>query len=375
MFGFHYNNSRKGNNLSIREKTILKAYSNFYDDKGEKRLKSMRNKRSLLKMVCAAIGITAILSGCGAAKTTNSANGASDGFPKQTITFVVPYAPGGDFDTTARILAPYLSQYLPNKPSVIVKNIPGGNSQVGAENVLHAKPDGYTIGYFTLPGLALGPLIGQGEYDLTKVEWIGQVFNLPYVAAANKKASLKDIDSLKAFPKLRMGTTGITTSAGLGSFIASKELGINPTFVPSGGSSESVLAASQGSVDFVQFPYPAMRQQLDAKLIKPLWVYSKERLKYLPDVPTIGEMGHPELANLINLVGAVGTTPGVSKEHLQVLRDALKKAMEDPKFLDKMNKEYHSPQYLNADDTLKEVKDDIQSLKKYADPIKSTIKK
>lgn len=356
----------------------MKAYSIFYDNKGENLLKSLRSKKNLLKMVCAAVGLTAILAGCGAAKTTSSSNGAakapSDGFPKQTITFVVPYSPGGDFDTTARIIAPYLSKYLPNKPSVIVKNIPGGNSQVGTENILHAKPDGYTIGYFTLPGLALGPMIGQGNFDLTKVDWIGQVFNLPYVAAATKKADIKDVNSLKAFSKLRVGTTGITTSAGLGSFIASKELGINPTFVPSGGSSESVLAASQGSVDFVQFPYPAMKQQLDAGLIKPLWVYSDKRLKNLPNVPTIGEMGHPELKSLISLVGAVGTTPGVSKEHLQVLRDALKKAMEDPQFLDKMNKDYHSPQYLNADDTLKEVKDDIASLKKYADPIKSTIK-
>ncbi|WCK52310.1 tripartite tricarboxylate transporter substrate binding protein [Aneurinibacillus sp. Ricciae_BoGa-3] len=337
-------------------------------------MKNIRRKQGLLKIVCAALGITTILSGCSAAKTSNSAKGSSDQYPKQTITFVVPYSPGGDFDTTARILVPFLSEYLPNKPSVIVKNVPGGNSVVGTENILHAKPDGYTIGYFTLPGIALGPLIGNGDYDLTKVEWIGQVFNLPYVAAASKTANIKDIKSLKALPKLRVGTTGITTSAGLGSFIASKELNIHPTFVPSGGSSESVMAASQGSVDFVQFPYPAMRQQIEAGLIKPVWTYSKERLKNLPNVPTIGELGYPQLSGLVNLVGAVGTTPGVSKEHLQILRDALKKAMEDPKFLDKMNKQYHSPQYLNADDTLKEVKDDIESLKKYADPIKNSIK-
>jgi tripartite-type tricarboxylate transporter receptor subunit TctC len=341
-------------------------------------LKNIRSKKGFLKMVCAAIGITAMLSGCGAAKTTTSANGttnaSSDGFPKQTITFVVPYSPGGDFDTTARILAPYLSKYLPNKPSVIVKNIPGGNSQVGTQNILTAKPDGYTIGYFTLPGLALGPLIGQGNFDLTKVSWIGQVFDLPYVAAVSKNANIKDVKSLKAFPKLRVGTTGITTSAGLGAFITSKELGINPTYVPSGGSSESILAASQGSVDFVQFPYSAMKQQIDAGLLKPLWVYSDKRLKDLPNVPTIGEMGHPELNNLIDLVGAVGTTPGVSQAHLQILRDALKKAIADPEFINKMNQGFHSPKYLNADDTLKEVTADIASLKKYAGEIKNTVK-
>ncbi len=322
--------------------------------------------------------VTSALAGCGTA-SAKSGNGTGnsagdDGYPKKTITLIVPYAPGGDFDTTARLLAPFLSQYLPNHPSVIVKNVPGGNSVIGDMQVINAKPDGYTIGYFTLPAIALGPLIGQGNYDLTKVSWVGQVFSMPYVAAASVKSGLNDINSVKADSHLKVGTTGITTTAGLASFMTMKTLGIkNSTTVPSGGSSESVLAAAQGSVDFVQFPYPALQQEFKAGLLKPLWVDAKERLPQLPNVKTISELGYPELASVVSLNGAIGTTPGVTSHDLGILQDALKKAINDPDFISKMKAANETPLYLDGTDTLSEVQNDINLMKKYAPEIKAQI--
>ncbi|MCL6592384.1 MAG: tripartite tricarboxylate transporter substrate binding protein [Alicyclobacillus sp.] len=344
-------------------------------------------KRALLASAMA-VGLAAAAAGCGqatsgggnsAAPSTQPANtttqAPADHFPNQTITFIVPYAPGGDFDTTARLLAPYLSKYLPNHPSVIVKNVPGGNSVIGDMQVINAKPDGYTIGYFTLPAIALGPLIGQGDYDLTKVSWIGQVFSMPYVAAVSSKSGLKSVQDVKASSHLRVGTTGITTTAGLAAFITMKTLGVqNYVTVPSGGSSQSILAAAQGSVDFVEFPYPALKQEISAGLIKPLWVNASQRMPELPDIPTSSEIGYPQLASLVSLNGAIGTTPGVPAQDLQVLRDALKKAMSDPEFLQKMKAANESPAYLDGDATLSEVTQDIQTMQKYASDIKAQIK-
>ncbi|WP_281180664.1 tripartite tricarboxylate transporter substrate binding protein [Alicyclobacillus kakegawensis] len=295
-------------------------------------------------------------------------------YPQHTITFIVPYAPGGDFDTTARLLAPYLTKYLPHHPAVIVKNVPGGNSVIGDMQVINAKPDGYTIGYFTLPGIALGPLIGQGNYDLTKVSWIGQVFAMPYVAAVSKDSGLNSLKDVQKDPHLKVGTTGITTTAGLISFITLKSLGVqNSTTIPSGGSSQSVLAASQGTVDFVQFPYPALRQEISAGLLKPLWVNASQRLPGLPNVPTIGQLGHPELATVARLAGVVGTAPGVSQENLAVLRSAFKKAVQDQGFVSKMKAANESTQYLNGQDTLMAVQRDIKLMRKYAPEIKDEI--
>ncbi|MCL6633388.1 MAG: tripartite tricarboxylate transporter substrate binding protein [Alicyclobacillus herbarius] len=341
-----------------------------------------RSKCRRMQNMIAVLGLGGILTtagGCGAtsagAGNTSSVTKQGDSsYPEHTITFIVPYAPGGDFDTTARLLAPYLTKYLPHHPSVIVKNVPGGNSVIGDMQVINAQPDGYTIGYFTLPGIALGPLIGQGNYDLTKVSWVGQVFAMPYVAAASKHSGLNSLRDVQKASHLKVGTTGITTTAGLISFISLKSLGVkNSTTVPSGGSSQSVLAASQGTVDLVQFPYPALRQEMSAGLLKPLWVNASQRLPQLPNVPTIAQLGHPELAAIARLAGVVGTTPGVPQENLTVLRSALKKAVHDPEFISKMKAANESTQYLDGQDTLKEVRTDIQLMKKYAPEIKAEI--
>ncbi|MCF8563136.1 tripartite tricarboxylate transporter substrate binding protein [Alicyclobacillus tolerans] len=344
------------------------------------RVESRKGFLRVLTVVGIAGVTAAAVVGCGSSGSSGTANNTSSGsqgssaYPDHTISFIVPYAPGGDFDTTARILAPYLTKYLPHHPSVIVKNVPGGNSVIGDMQVINAKPDGYTIGYFTLPGIALGPLIGQGNYDLTKVSWVGQVFAMPYVAAVSKKSGLTSLKAVQADNHLKVGTTGITTTAGLTSFITMQTLGVKKsTTVPSGGASQSILAASQGALDFVQFPYPALRQEIAAGLLKPLWVDAPNRLSQLPNVPTIKELGYPQLANVVRLVGAIGTTPNVSAQEVSVLQKALQQAEKDPEFLAKMKSAHESAAYLNGQDTLSEVKGDIQLMQKYAVQIKAQI--
>ncbi|MCL6592989.1 MAG: tripartite tricarboxylate transporter substrate binding protein, partial [Alicyclobacillus sp.] len=265
-------------------------------------------------------------------------------------------------------------KYLPNHPSVIVKDVPGGNTQIGSLEVINAKPDGYTLGFFNLPGLALGPLIGQGNYDLTKVAWVGQVWVNPYVAAASAKSGITDITSLKNHANLRIGTTGITSTAGLNAFIVEKTLGLKATTIPSGGAAQSVLAASQGAVDFVQFPYGGtMTQEIQAGMLKPLWVTSHERLPQLPQVPTIAELGYPQLESVAQLANDLGTTPGTPADHLAILRDALQKAAQDPEFIQKMQASQYTVAYKNGDDTLQSVKDDISVLTQYAPAIRAKI--
>ncbi|MCL6593576.1 MAG: tripartite tricarboxylate transporter substrate binding protein, partial [Alicyclobacillus sp.] len=289
------------------------------------------------------------------------------------ITIVVPVAPGGGLDTTARALAQYLPKYLPGHPSVVVKNEPGGAHVIGINHVLTAKPDGSTLGIFTMPGDALNPLIGQGNYDLTKVAWIAQLVDNPYVAAVSVKSKFQSLQDLQKASNVRVGSTGLSTSAGVSVFIAAKQLGIHATYVPSPGSSQSVLAAAQGSVDFVQFPYEAERQEIEAGLIKPLWVYTAQRIPELPNVPSVTEMGHPELADTINEVLSLGTTPGTPDNIVQALADGVAQAMKDPELLKKLQAAKINAEYLDPQKTLAEVKNDIQTMQKYAPDIKQSL--
>src|SRR3990172_7305792 len=93
----------------------------------------------------------------------------------KTITIVVGYKPGGGYDATARLLARHLPKHIPGSPTIIVQNMPGANSIIGANHVyVVAKPDGLTLGTFNrnLPIAHLLNVAG-GKYDMTKFAWIG----------------------------------------------------------------------------------------------------------------------------------------------------------------------------------------------------------
>src|SRR2546428_13318864 len=88
---------------------------------------------------------------------------AQPNFAGKTVTVVVGYKPGGGYDATARLLARHLPDHLPGKPTVIVQNMPGGNSIIAANHMYNvAKTDGLTIGTFNrnLPIAQLPPVQG-----------------------------------------------------------------------------------------------------------------------------------------------------------------------------------------------------------------------
>src|SRR5689334_1516656 len=100
-------------------------------------------------------------------------------FAGKTVTIIVGYKPGGGYDATARLLARYLPKHLPGKPTVIVQNMPGGNSIIAANHLYNvAKPDGLTIGTFNR-NLPIAQLTGvQGvKFDVRKFAWIGSAAN------------------------------------------------------------------------------------------------------------------------------------------------------------------------------------------------------
>src|SRR5256714_11394185 len=100
---------------------------------------------------------------------------AQPNFAGKPLTIIVGYKPGGGYDGAARMLARHLPQHIPGKPTVIVQNMPGGNSIIAANHMYNvAKPDGLTIGTFNrnLP-IAQWPAVCGVKFDITKFAWIG----------------------------------------------------------------------------------------------------------------------------------------------------------------------------------------------------------
>ena len=123
---------------------------------------------------------------------------ASAQFPEKAITLIVPWSPGGSGDMTCRILAAEMETYL--KQPVVVKNMPGGGSMVGATALANAKPDGYTLGF-------LGISAGIAQYTsvspvmMDRYTAVSGVINPSLVLLVNTDAPWKTLGEFVAYAK------------------------------------------------------------------------------------------------------------------------------------------------------------------------------
>lgn len=117
-------------------------------------------------------------------------------FPAKNIEFVIPVSPGGGFDTYVRAVSPVMEKHLPQSVNVVPTNVPAAGGARGAAQVFRAKPDGYTIGIFNIPGILVPQLRGDSsvQYDLTKLTWLGSFGSDEYGVTY---LSTEEIDTIK----------------------------------------------------------------------------------------------------------------------------------------------------------------------------------
>ncbi len=143
-------------------------------------------------------------------------SGRAQAFPERPIRFIVPYAPGGSTDTSARIVSEKLAALL-GQP-VIVENKPGGGTIIGTEIVAKSKPDGHTILLTPAAMIAIAAFGMAVPYDIDKdlVPVVGFV-DLPILLAASNKAPFQTVAELITWSKAEPGRTVAYASAGVGS--------------------------------------------------------------------------------------------------------------------------------------------------------------
>src|SRR5258706_12677027 len=131
-------------------------------------------------------------------------------FAGRRVTLIGGYKLGGGYDAPGRPLARYLPKHLPGKPTVIVQNMPGGNSIIAANHMYNvAKPDGLTIGTFNrnLPIAQLTSVEGV-KYDMRKFAWIGSAANETTILAIRADLPYKTFEELrKAKETVGIGST------------------------------------------------------------------------------------------------------------------------------------------------------------------------
>jgi len=274
----------------------------------------------------------------GAAVLTAPAAFAQEDFPSHTLKLVVPFAPGGATDILGRQLAAAFSEKLGQ--TMIVENRPGAGTVVGAGLVAKAPADGYTLLLAANTTLTLNPVIRESlPYDPLKFSPIGQVADMGLLLVANNDVparTLADFVALaKASPdKYSYGSFGVGASVHFGGEMLKTATGIRLLHVPFNGSTPNLTALMGGQVQVAVDTVVAATPLIKGGKIKPLAALGAQRLKLLPEVPTVAESGYPgfDMSSWFGLVGPADMPAAVR----QKLEKTLARIMADPAMRQKL---------------------------------------
>jgi tripartite-type tricarboxylate transporter receptor subunit TctC len=257
---------------------------------------------------------------------------AADQFPTRPIRVIVPYAPGGNVDISARIIAPPLGEALGQ--TVVVDNRPGAGGNLGASLVAKATPDGHTLLVGSSGPLSVNPVIFKSlPYDSLKdFAPISTVQAVPLVMLASPKAgysSVADvITAAKARPgKVTMASAGAGTTNHFAIELFAQMAGVRVLHVPYKGSGPALSELLGGQVETMVDQLAASIGYVKDGRLKVLAVTTPQRAAALPNVPTLDELGYKgyNAATLLGLLAPAGTPKPV----VGTLNTAMRKVMDN----------------------------------------------
>ncbi len=249
------------------------------------------------------------------------------GYPSKPIRIVVGFAPGGATDLVARLVAQKLQASL-GQP-VIVENKPGAGSNIGAEAVARADPDGYTLLLGTIANATNMSIYRNLRYDtLRDFAPISQLMAAPSVLVVTPSLPVNTLQELIALAKAKPGTLTYASSGAGGSPHLAGELlelraGIDMIHVPYKGAAPALADVIGGQVSLGFKTALSAIPSMQAGKLKPIAVASARRLPQIPNVPTMAEAGMPdfEVSSWNGLLAPAKTPPEiVARLHREVVR-------------------------------------------------------
>jgi tripartite-type tricarboxylate transporter receptor subunit TctC len=253
-------------------------------------------------------------------------------YPNRVIKLVVPWAPGGVTDVTARILAQKMGSELGQ--TMIVENRPGASGTIGHTAVSQSDPDGYTLLLATNSTYAMAPhLLGKLQYDSDKAfAPIGLVLSSPQVLCVHPSIPATNITEFLTYVRARQPDAVVFESSGHGgsSHLAMELLMSMAKFsmlhVPYRGGGPALQALVAGEVNTGFVDSVIALPQAEGNKIRMLGVSTTERLPLAPDVPTIAEAGVPgfQSSTDVALLAPAGTPSAIIERLSAVLLSALK---------------------------------------------------
>jgi tripartite-type tricarboxylate transporter receptor subunit TctC len=249
-------------------------------------------------------------------------------YPSRVIKLIVPFSPGGQPDTIARIITQHLSASV---GTTIIDNRPGANTTIGTRAAAAAEPDGYTLLFGSSTSLALAPALKGGDYDPVKsFAPIAMISSAPFILVVGPSVPATTVAEFIAYAKARPGKLNFAAPTGGPPHLAGEMFkattGIDIVPVSYRAMNQAFTDLIAGQMDII-FDAPALLLPFirDGKA-RALVVMNARRTADLPDVPTMAESGLPDRSLTVwnGLVAPAGTPEAIVTRLNAAINDGLK---------------------------------------------------
>jgi tripartite-type tricarboxylate transporter receptor subunit TctC len=231
---------------------------------------------------------------------------AQDKYPSKPVKIIVPYAPGGGTDITARIFGDHMKNSLGQQ--FVVENKPGAFGILAIEEMARSKPDGYTLMIGNVSTNAITPILFKKKFNIDFEKDVMSVARMDiypsFIIATSTNFYVKSIAELVAEAKKNPGKIRYT-SAGVGSFphydmeILARRAGVEMNHIPNKTGAAGMLNdLVVGDAQVAELNAATSAAMIKASKLLPIAVVAEQRLKDYPDVPTLAEAGFPGVGTL-----------------------------------------------------------------------------
>ena len=214
-------------------------------------------------------------------------------YPAKPITIVVGYPPGGSTDLTGRTVAAELSKKL--GVPVVIENVGGAGGAIGAQKVINAAPDGYTLLVGANNEIAISRLVSASvKYTLQDFTPIGLIASQPMVLVASTKSGVKNIDQFMSLVKSKpgqfsYGSSGVGTALHLAGEMVKDQGGLFMTHIPYRGVAPLANDLLGSNIEFGVFVLSSGLPHIKSGKVVALGTTEKKRSAVTPDIPALAE--------------------------------------------------------------------------------------
>jgi tripartite-type tricarboxylate transporter receptor subunit TctC len=263
----------------------------------------------------------------------------AQGYPSQTIRWIVTSGTGGAFDALARGLAPSLGKHM--GVNVVVETVPGPD---GWNRIYLAKPDGYTIGIGDPVGEFGNAAVNPVPYKLETFTWLGRLNSASNLAVASKKSGLTSLDQVKrAGQSVRLATFGVSAPL-IQMILLSEAVKFKLSTVNFRTPADVMFGLVRGDVDLANLGIQLWTKHIQAGNAVPVLLFDEKQDARVPGVPALPDIGQPDLVRLMTQRSIIAP-PNLPPEIEAKLIDGLKKSVSEGDglaFLNRANFELNS---------------------------------